>query len=64
MSTREYAPRKSVYEIASQNLRDTLRYLHRELKLPREALELQVRGILHSFEVEDAHARNTNGEGK
>lgn len=56
--------KKSVYEIASQNLRNALTYLHRDLKMPREMLEAQVRGILTSFALEDVYEQERKRDEK
>jgi hypothetical protein len=48
-------PVRSAFETASQNLRATLSYMHRELGMPRDTLRMQVDGILASFAVEDAY---------
>jgi hypothetical protein len=48
----------SAFEIASRALREKLRYLHRELKMPIETIRLQVDGILHSFAVEDLYEKD------
>jgi hypothetical protein len=55
MSEKQNGPVRSSFECASQNLRATLRYLHRDLQMPRETLRMQVDGILTSFAVEDAY---------
>lgn len=51
----ERLPRKSTFEIVHNNLRDTLRYLHRELACPADTIKLMVQGICTSFAVEDAY---------
>lgn len=45
----------SPFEIASQNLRNLLAHMYAELKMPPETIELQVRGMLTSFQVQEKY---------
>lgn len=64
VSQRDRGPVRSAFECASQNLRSILRYMHRDLQMPRETLKLQVDGILTSFAVEDAYAEQSRMDKK
>jgi len=58
MTQRE--PQKSEFEIVHGNLRNTLRHLRNQLKMPHDAIMLQVEGILRSFEVEDVYEKRNS----